>query len=344
MPVLLTERTGTRGCPSACTGPVQATGGRAACDPSGCVGIGTHRPLECTLTDQRSDGDRARSGAVLTRTPSGIRATIADGGAPAPTVSPAETTTRTVHVVLPAYNEAASLPPLLRRLAAFHAEQACDLLAWVVDDGSADETAAVAQRGAPGLAVKLVRHPVNLGLGQAVQSGIRAVLAAAADDDVLVVMDADDTHDVTLIRSLQQAIEEGADIAIASRFVEGGNDETAPPLRRVLSRGAAVLFRTALPLDGIHDFTSGYRAYRVSLLRRAVEHWGERLIEEQGFACMVELLLKLRHCRPVVAEAPLVLRYDRKQGASKLRLRRTLAQYVKLLARDRLAPPPFRGL
>ncbi|MDQ3404676.1 MAG: dolichol-phosphate mannosyltransferase, partial [Actinomycetota bacterium] len=73
-------------------------------------------------------------------------------------------------------------------------------------------------------------------------------------------------------------------------------------------------------------------------------HWGERLIEEQGFACMVELLLKLRHCEPVITEIPLHLRYDRKQGASKLRLRRTIAQYLKLLVRDRLAPAPYRTL
>jgi dolichol-phosphate mannosyltransferase len=94
----------------------------------------------------------------------------------------------------------------------------------------------------------------------------------------------------------------------------------------------------------VADFTSGYRAYRVGLLKRARGHYGERLIEEQGFACMVELLLKLRHCHPVIVEVPLVLRYDRKQSASKLRLGRTMMQYLKLLIRDRLAPPPFRGL
>jgi dolichol-phosphate mannosyltransferase len=59
---------------------------------------------------------------------------------------------------------------------------------------------------------------------------------------------------------------------------------------------------------------------------------------------MVELLLKLRHCRPVITEIPLILRYDRKQGASKLRLLRTINQYVKLLVRDRLAPAPYRAL
>ncbi|GGP77630.1 glycosyltransferase [Saccharothrix coeruleofusca] len=261
--------------------------------------------------------------------------------APQP-VEPSTTRTRgRAHVVLPAYNEAASLPPLLRRLADVARTE--EVTAWVVDDGSSDGTAAAAE-AVRGLDVRVVRHPVNLGLGQAVQSGLRAVLADADRDDVVVVMDADDTHDPALIPRLRAEVARGADVVICSRFVAGGDDATAPPHRRALSRGAAVLFRRVLAVEGVRDFTSGFRAYRVSLLRRAAEHWGERLIEERGFACMVELLLKLRHCRPVITEVPLELRYDRKRGPSKLALRRTVAQYLRLLVRDRLAPAPYRAL
>ncbi|OXM56115.1 dolichol-phosphate mannosyltransferase [Amycolatopsis thailandensis] len=246
------------------------------------------------------------------------------------------------HVVLPAFNEESSLPSLLERLSETALTEV--LTVWVVDDGSSDRSAALAESGFGGLDVRVVRHTVNLGLGRAVQSGLRAALEEAGDDDIIVVMDADDTHDPGLIRLLREEIMAGADVAICSRFVPGGDDRTAPPVRRLLSRGAAQLFRRALDLDGVHDFTSGYRAYRATLLARASAHWGDRLIEEQGFACMVELLLKLRHCRPVIREIPLALRYDRKQGPSKLKLRRTLGQYLKLLVRDRLSPAPYRKL
>lgn len=249
--------------------------------------------------------------------------------------------TGVAQVVLPAYNEEASLPGLLARLAAAAATET--MVVWVVDDGSVDGTAAVATAGFVGLDVRLVRHERNRGLGAAVQTGIRAALAAADPDDFVVVMDADDTHDPELIATMHRGLAAGADIVICSRFVTGGDDSTAPAFRRVLSRGAAVTFRRVLRLDGVHDFTSGYRAYRVEVLAQASKHWGERLIEERGFACMVELLLKLRHFDPVVAEVPLVLQYDRKQGESKLRLRRTIGQYVTLLARDRLAPAPERA-
>jgi dolichol-phosphate mannosyltransferase len=157
-------------------------------------------------------------------------------------------------------------------------------------------------------------------------------------------MDADDTHDVESLDSMIDLVNAGADIAVASRFVSGGDDSTAPLFRRILSRGAALVFKTILPVKDVEDFTSGYRAYRVELLRRAVRHWGERLIEEQGFACMVELLLKLRHLNPVVYETPLVLRYDRKQGKSKLKLVKTMIQYFKLALRDRLSTKPLRDI
>ncbi|MCC8247770.1 glycosyltransferase [Saccharothrix luteola] len=268
-----------------------------------------------------------------------MRATSEQGG---PALSDGARTHARAHVVLPAYNEAASLPPLLTRLA--DATPAGKLTAWVVDDGSSDGTAEVVAEGWPGLDVRLVSHPVNLGLGQAVRSGLRAVLSEAGEEDVVVVMDADDTHDPALIDRMEREIAAGADLVICSRFVDGGDDATAPPLRRLLSRGAAVLFRRVLHLDGVRDCTSGFRAYRVSLLARAERHWGERLIEERGFACMVELLLKLRHCRPVVTEVPLALRYDRKHGPSKIRIARTVGQYVKLLVRDRLTPAPYRAL
>lgn len=250
-----------------------------------------------------------------------------------------------IHVVLPAYNEAASLPGLLDRFCSLPAEMRGGLSIYVINDGSTDDTALVAARYSNRLNVQVVNHERNLGLGRAVQTGIRTVVQLAANDDLLVLMDADDTHDPALIARLVQAIQDGADISIASRFVEGGDDSTAPPFRRLLSRGGGIVFRAVLPVDRhVRDLTSGYRAYRVSVLRRAFGHWGERMVEERGFACMVELLMKLRHCNPIISEVPMYLEYDRKQSGSKLRIARTLYQYAKLALRDRLSPPPYRQI
>ena len=77
------------------------------------------------------------------------------------------------------------------------------------------------------------------------------------------------------------------------------------------------------------------------MLKKSVDYWGNRLIEEKGFACMVELLLKLSYWEPKIEEVPLVLRYDRKKSKSKLKLWQTLGEYMKLVIRNRLQPPPI---
>jgi dolichol-phosphate mannosyltransferase len=290
----------------------------------------------------------------------------------------------TIHIVLPAFNEEESLPNLLRRFAALPDSEREKMQFFVINDGSVDATKRVAEENASGLNLTVVDHPRNMGLGQAVQTGIRTAIDAskraaqanatnsslpasglsdtsdaggavttldraaatpAISDDILVIMDADDTHDPKIVAQLTAAIENGADIAIASRFVDGGNDDTAPMFRRLLSRGAAVCFKTVLPVDRqVNDFTSGFRAYRISLLDRAVDHWGYRLIEERGFACMVELLLKLRFWNPIIVEVPFQLQYNRKLGTSKIRIARTIRQYVKLAMRDRISPAPAREI
>ncbi len=247
-----------------------------------------------------------------------------------------------IYLVLPAYNEEESLPNLLKRISSLKMNNNAIINVVVVNDGSTDKTGEVVKNNASKLNITLVNHEKNMGLGQAVQTGIKEALSQANQNDIIVIMDADDTHDVKLIEQMVTKIEKGADIVIASRFVQGGNDESAPPFRRLLSRGASVVFKTILPLNKVNDFTSGYRAYRSTLLKSASINWGETLIMEQGFACMVELLLKLRHWDPKIVEVPFFLRYDRKLGASKLKLFKTLLQYLKLGIRDRVSPPPRR--
>lgn len=233
-----------------------------------------------------------------------------------------------VWVVLPAYNEEENLPGLLQQLEALGRE---DLQVVVVDDGSTDSTAALAQTWAGSLRPQLVRHPRNLGLGRAVDTGLRYVLERASAGDVVVTLDADGSHLPVQIPELVAAVERGADLAIASRYRPGARVQGVPPVRRFLSFGARLLLTTLFPTPGVRDYTCGFRAYRAELLRKAVERYGDRLVESQGFAVMAELLLKLRPLRPTVEEVPIVLRYDLKRGRSKLPPVRTVRQYLRMM-------------
>ncbi len=247
-----------------------------------------------------------------------------------------------IYVVLPAYNEAEALPRLLHRIAdtsAVHfAHQPLHVI--VVDDGSTDDTANQAREIAVArgdvLHVELIQHPSNRGLGEAIKTGLMAALARAqSDDDVIITMDSDDTHIPALIRRMAQLVEEGSDLVIASRYQPGARMVGIPWYRQLFSNTLSVLFRVVYPVPGARDYSCGYRAYRVSTLRAAFARFGDQLFAERGFACMVDLLIKLHHVGAVVNEVPMILRYDRKPGATKMPFLKTIVRTLRLLARRR---------
>lgn len=248
-------------------------------------------------------------------------------------------TRRTVRIVLPAYNEAYHLGSFLEILRDAMEDNALAYEVIVVDDGSEDGTADVATRVA-GIPVRLVRHAVNQGLGAALRDGLVAALHGAGERDVIVTMDADDTHSPGLIVRMVRMIGEGYDVVIASRYQPESRVYGVPLARRALSRGASLLIRTLFPTRGVRDFTCGYRAYRASVLRRAVDRYREEFLNQDGFECMVDVLLKLRELDLVFGEVPLLLRYDRKGGKSKMVVGRTVRRTLALLVRRRLAGAP----
>ncbi|MBI4347567.1 MAG: glycosyltransferase [Elusimicrobia bacterium] len=233
-----------------------------------------------------------------------------------------------VRVIVPAYNEAANLPAVCERVQAALAGRAYRL--FVVDDGSKDDTAAVAGRLAAAHPVAVVTHPVNRGIAAVFLSGIRAALEGAGDDEPVVIMEGDGTSDAALLPALLSALEGEADIAIASRYLPGGEHRRFPLKRLLLSHGANTLLRTLIRLPGVSDYTIFYRAYRARVLKRGLEADGERLTSVGGFACNAELLLRVsRFCRKT-AEVPFVYDYGLKRGKSGMKIGNNLLSYAKL--------------
>ena len=229
-----------------------------------------------------------------------------------------------VWIVLPAYNEAAGLPFLLEAVARAGGDAGWRTI--VVDDGSADRTCDIARGFAGRLNLTVLVHPENRGLAAAIRTGLECVCREAAPEDVIITMDADHTHRPEQIPQMVQALDDGADVVIASRYVRGARQAGVPPHRTLLSAGVGLMLRLRFGLPGVRDYSCGYRAYRAGLLQRAAAAYGPRLIESRGFVVMTELLVKLAPFRPRIVEVPLDLRYDRKAGGSKMPAGRTIAE------------------
>lgn len=243
-----------------------------------------------------------------------------------------------VTLVLPAYNESKAIGALVKRASGVLAGLRPGWAIIVVDDGSADDTAAQVEAMAAGDPhVRLVRHGVNKGLGTALVTGMMsAIESSAAPDHLVVFMDADLTHPPETIAEMIAAAEAGADLVIASRFQPGSEQHGVPPLRQLMSWGARHMFRQLLRLPGVHDYTCGFRGFRASLIEAGLERFGkDGLVTRKGFACTDELLVHLSMLGPKIQEVPFILRYDLKPSPSKMKLGATIMETLKVMLEHR---------
>ncbi len=243
---------------------------------------------------------------------------------------------RTVFVVLPAYNEAEGLPPLLEKIKQVFADNPRNYHVIVVDDCSTDNTADLASAASADMPLTLFQHEVNQNLPGALRTGLNEAVLLADEDDIIITMDGDNTHPPGAMNRLLQKIHEGYDVAICSRFRADSRVMGVPKSRVFTAFGARMLFKIIMPIEGVRDYTCGYRAYRASVLRKTMDYYGDEFISEKGFSCMVDVLLKMRRFKFVMGEVPFLLRYDEKAGDSKMKVIRTIGQSLSLLVKRRL--------
>ena len=211
-------------------------------------------------------------------------------------------------VCLPTYNERENLEPMLRALAGVLRDGDRVL---VIDDASPDGTGALADALARELEFVDVLHRAHKeGLGPAYVDGFRRVLAT--DAELILEMDCDFSHDPKDVPRLVAAAEEGADVAVGSRYVPGGSIPNWGAVRRFVSYGGSVYARAVLGI-GIRDLTAGFKCFR----REVLETIDLERIDAKGYAFQIEMTYRALRRDFRVVEIPITF-VDREQGGSKM--------------------------
>lgn len=205
-------------------------------------------------------------------------------------------------VVIPTYNEAENIQPLLRAIR----EIIPSLNIMVVDDASPDGTAALAEEFG---GVQVLKRPGKLGMGTAYIEGFSRALGQGYD--AIGCMDADFSHDPHSLPALFDGLED-CHVVVGARYVPGGGTKDWGFHRRVLSRTSNTVARLMLRLP-LHDVTSGFRSFR----REALEAIDLTQLRSEGYAFQVEILYRCVQRGLTIGEVPIIFA-NRREGASKM--------------------------
>jgi dolichol-phosphate mannosyltransferase len=222
----------------------------------------------------------------------------------------------TAWLILPTYSEAENLEAIVRAVLPVLERSRCDgHRVLVVDDNSPDGTGEIADRLAAELPeqVEVLHRPAPQGLGPAYLAGFAHALANGAG--LVLEMDADFSHDPNDVERLIAAVADGADLALGSRYVNGGGVSNWGLGRRLVSRGGCLYAQGVLSVR-VRDLTGGFKCFR----REVLEAIDLPTVRSKGYAFQVELTYRALRRGFRVVEVPIVFR-DRELGTSKMNWR-----------------------
>ena len=238
-----------------------------------------------------------------------------------------------ITIFLPAYNEEIALPRLVKKFDEVLGGGPEKYQIVVFDDGSSDKTTEVAQTLGQKYPIKSLRHEVNKGLGETMRDGMDYLIKTVGDDDAVVTLDCDDTHEPKFLPEAIKKLRTGYDVVILSRFCKGGGQEGLSATKTLLSQGAGLFLKFFFPIRGVKEYSCNYRVFRGAILKKADQVFGKHFIRlaHMGFVVTPEILIKMRMLDAKIGESPFVLRYDQKPTPSSNRPWRTIRGYFGLV-------------
>ncbi len=220
-----------------------------------------------------------------------------------------------IGIIIPTYNESEniiSIIPLISKAIAdlnISRNNGYNYEIYVIDDNSPDKTSDKAKALCNKYPITVIVRSEKKGYGEASKVGFHTALQTC---DLIITIDCDLSHDPKEIPNLVKKIEEGYDLVIGSRYVDGGSIKNWPFIRRVMSKFANIITVLFLGLP-VKDCTSGYRCYKKNVL----EEVGLLTIMSDGYSFLEELLFNTSQKNFKICEIPICF-VERIHGKSKL--------------------------
>lgn len=241
--------------------------------------------------------------------------------------------------IVPVYNEEGSIKNVIDTIYDYEKKGVTILRTIIIDDGSTDRTPEILKelkKIYP--TIEIITHPGNRGIAQVFESGLNESLRFAKDNDVVIILEGDNTNEPEAILRMLEKMKEGHDIVVASRFRRGGGFKGFPFNRWLISFLGNLLLKNVFRIDNVSDYTVFFRAYRAKILKQFVERYKNKLFETEGFTVNTELLVKTSGFTEKITEVPHYYNYTRKKDYSKFKVIRTAMEQLRFIYNSFVKP------
>ena len=234
-----------------------------------------------------------------------------------------------IYIILPAYNEEKNLVQIFKKIDVIK-DKLNPFKVILIDDCSSDKTHKLVKKKYK-FQIIYRRHNPNKGLSIALETGFKLISKIARNKDIVITLDSDDTHPVSIIPKMVKEIKLGNDLVIASRFINGSIVNGVTNMRKIMSYGAKILFKIFFPFKNLNDYTCNYWCYNFNLIKEVLKD--KKFFKNEDFNIAAKILIKIISTKKnlKLKEVPFTLNYQYKIGQSKMNLMRTIFLTLRLI-------------
>ncbi len=244
-----------------------------------------------------------------------------------------------IKIIFCALNEEQNLPTLITSITSnlTKLKQDYEIIACI--DASTDNSQNIIIEAKKSYPIRILPLTMQKGLGSAYKRLFLELLDKSQENDIIISLDADNTHDPMQIKQMLEIIDQkNIDLLIASRFCKNSKIYKFPLHRKFISKTVSIILQILLPIqkiDGkkLKDYSSGFRAYKVKKLQELYKIEQNNIICEQDFIYTCEIALKLAKINARIDEFALIYNYDKKLGVSKLNIPKNFKRLLSLIAK-----------
>lgn len=225
-----------------------------------------------------------------------------------------------IYLLIPAFNESANIPSLLENISRSLKKKYSVIF---VNDGSSDKTVETVKKQSKKYPVKIIGYKINKGPGSAFRYGFNYLIPKLKVTDLVITMESDNTCDFSILDKMIKKADK-FDVVLSSPFALGGKFVNVSVNRRLLTTVANNIDGVVFRLKNVKTYSSFFRVYKATILMKAKKAYGDKLITEDNFPAVVELLIKLNKVHSRVTEVPSILNWSNRKGKSKLKIKKNM--------------------